>query len=208
MFAIPHPLRLMIDSQYQFLKSMIVRFPQLLNEWVETQFHEVAEMSNDCAQGDEELYRTVYNSEICRIDNCSGEEQLFNQAMLIMVYSYYESILQRIADELSTEPQPSKIANLHGKLLNDEMKKNSIFIHETILPLRNQLCHNNNGTLFKRSQKQGKNNILNLAKLKVIDIEDNKITISNPNFICDVLEIEHDVLSKLADICGYKTIKI
>ena len=99
MIAITHPIKQMIDSQYGFLSSMLYRFPSLLDEWIEKQKEEVEQLAKEYAEGDYEVYRDTYNSEISRIDPCYDEELLFNQAMLIMVYSYYESFLCRLAKE-------------------------------------------------------------------------------------------------------------
>ena len=97
MIAITHPIKQMINSQYGFLSSMLDRFPSLLNEWIKRQEEEVEQLAREYAEGDYEVYRDTYNSEISRVDPCYDEELLFNQAMLIMVYSYYESFLCRFA---------------------------------------------------------------------------------------------------------------
>lgn len=37
MISTPHPIRLLITIQYQFLSSMSKRFPSLLNDWIDQQ---------------------------------------------------------------------------------------------------------------------------------------------------------------------------
>lgn len=211
MFSIQHPIRRMIYSQYQFLKSMIDTFPQLLNEWVETQRQEVDSLSKVCAQGDYDVYRTIYNSEISRIDNCVDEELLFNQAMLIMVYSFYESFLNRISKEINLDvsnAMPSKIACKNEVVLDDYYKDISSFLFHVIRPIRNQLCHNNSGTLFSREDKETDIvKIKDLHRHNHIQIEDGVIYIVDKSFIHDILDQEFKLLVKLSDICGFKTIK-
>jgi len=206
MIAITHPIKQMINSQYGFLSSMLDRFPSLLNEWIKRQEEEVEQLAREYAEGDYEVYRDTYNSEISRVDPCYDEELLFNQAMLIMVYSYYESFLCRFAKESGVKKAcPSAIAENYNTTIEGEHLKTSTFLHETILPLRNQLCHNNNGTLYARSKDDEIANVKNLIKKKYISEDDGRIFVTNRDFIKQVLDGEHELLLKLAEICGYKT---
>ena len=206
MIAITHPIKQTINSQYGFLSSMLDRFPSLLDEWIEKQKEEVEQLAKEYAEGDYEVYRDTYNSEISRIDPCYGEELLFNQAMLIMVYSYYESMLRRLAKESGIkEDWPSAIAAKYDVMIDGEYLKIATFLHNTMLPLRNQLCHNNNGTLYARSKDSEIENINKLIQNKYISEDDGRIYITNRNFVKQVLDGEHKLLLKLAEICGFKT---
>ncbi len=199
----------MINSQYGFLLSMLDRFPNLLDEWIKKQKLNVEQLAKEFAEGDNVVYWDTYKSEISRIDPCYDEEQLFNQAMLIMVYSYYESSLLRLATEIhEKEARPSVIANHFGKNLNEELLKISTYLYKTIAPLRNQLCHNNQGTLFARSTNRKDEQIENVVKLverKFITIDDGRIVSIDRTFIRNVLDGEHKLLLYLAEICGFKT---
>jgi hypothetical protein len=208
MIALTHPIKQMINSQYGFLSSMLERFPSLLNEWIKRQEEEVEQLAREYAEGDYEVYRDTYNSEKSRVDPCYDEELLFNQAMLIMVYSYYESFLCRLAKEsglnVKTDARPSSIANKHNGTIEGEFLKISTFLHDTILPLRNELCHNNNGTLYSR-EEDNERAIVELERKGYISMGNDGISIIDRNFIKQVLDGEHKLLLKLADICGYKT---
>ena len=120
MIAITHPIKQMINNQHGFLSSILDFYPYLVNDWIEKQKKEVEEIAREYAEGDDEVYRDIYSSEISRIDSCYDEEQLFNQAMLIMIYSYYESFLCRLAKEcglnVKKDARPSLIAERHGIL--------------------------------------------------------------------------------------------
>jgi len=198
----------MINSQYGFLSSMLDRFPSLLNEWIKKQEEDVEQLAREYAEGDYEVYRDMYNSEISRVDSCYDEELLFNQAMLIMVYSYYESILCRLAKEcgldVKTDARPSSIANKHNGTIEGEFLKISTFLHDTILPLRNELCHNNYGTLYSR-EEDNERAIAELEKGGYISISNDGIIVTNREFLKKVLDKEHELLLKLAEICGFKT---
>lgn len=208
MIAITHPIKQMINSQHGFLSSMLDFYPYLVNDWIEKQKKEVEELAKEYAEGDDEVYRDIYNSEISRIDSCYDEEQLFNQAMLIMIYSYYESFICRLAKEcglnVKTDARPSSIAEKHGNTIEGEYLKISTFLHEKILPLRNELCHNNNGTLYSREEDNEKA-IAELERKGYIYIGNDGISIINRAFIKKVLDDANKLLLKLAEICGYKT---
>lgn len=206
MIAITHPIKQMINSQYGFLSSMLDRFPSLLDEWIEKQKVEVEQLAKEYAMGDDEVYRDTYNFEISRIDPCYDEELLFNQAMLIMVYSYYESILCRLAKECDVkEESPSAIAAKQNASIDGEYLKISTFLFNTMRPLRNQLCHNNNGTLYVMSKDEEIENINKLIQKKYISEDDERIYITNRKFIKQVLDGENKLLLKLAEICGFRT---
>ena len=208
MIAITHPIKQLINSQYGFLSSMLDRFPSLLSEWIKKQKVEVEQLAREYAEGDYEVYRDTYNSEISRVDPCYDEELLFNQAMLIMVYSYYESILCRLAKEcgldVKTDARPSSIANKHNGTIEGESLNISTFLHDTILPLRNELCHNNNGTLYSR-EEDNERTIAELERKGYISMGNDGISIIDRSFIRKVLDGEHKLLLKLSEICGFKT---
>lgn len=207
MIAITHPIKQMINSQYGFLSSMLDRFPSLLNEWIKKQEEEVEQLAREYAEGDYEVYRDTYNSEISRVDSCYDEELLFNQAMLIMVYSYYESTLLRLSKEVQVDsPRPSLIANKFNATLDDELIRISEFVFNIVEPLRDQLCHNNSGTLFEKNKERAEASINFLLQKKYISVYEGRITSINRDFIKKVLDGEHKLLLKLAEICGYKTI--
>ena len=206
MIVITHPIKQMINRQYGFLSSMLERFPYLMNEWIEKQKKEVEELAREYAEGDEEVYLDTYNSEISRIDSCYNEEQLFNQAMLIMVYSYYESSLLRLAKECKANlARPSIIATKYGMTLDEDLQHISDFLFNIVEPLRNQLCHNNSGTLFEKNKEKAEASIHLLEQKKYISVDNGRIISVDRNFIRKILDGEHKLLLKLAEICGFKS---
>ena len=129
--------------------------------------------------------------------------------MLIMVYSFYESSLLRLAREIGEEAaRPSVIVKHFGKELDEDLSKISNYLFKTIYPLRNQLCHNNQGTLFARSTNKREEQIENIDKLikrKFITIDDGRIVSIDRNFIKNILDGEHKLLLYLVEVCGFKT---
>lgn len=209
MLAITHPIKQLINSQFSLLSSMLEFYPSLMNEWVRKQEEEARQLADSEANGDTDVYLSILNSEMARIDPCYDEEQLFNQAMLIMVYSYYESTLLRLATEIHIdEARPSTIAKHFGEELDEELLKISNYLFKTIAPLRNQLCHNNQGTLLARSKNKRNEQIVNVEKLvkrNYISMDDDRIVSIDRTFIKNILDGEHKLLLKLAEISGFKT---
>lgn len=206
MIAISDPIGQLINSQYGFLSSMLEHFPYLLDEWIHKQEEEVEQLAREFAEGDNEVYMGVFNSEISRVDSCYDEEQLFNQAMLIMVYSYYESSLLRLTKEKGINPpRPSVIAEKMGTTLDKELVRISDFIFSKVEPLRDQLCHNNSGTLLEKNKERAEVSINYLLQKKYISIDDGRIISIERNFIKKILDDEHKLLLCLAEICGFKT---
>lgn len=203
-----HPIKQIIDSQYGFLGSMLDRFPTLLDEWIKKQEGEMKQLAEDVAEGNYDIYCSVYRSEILRIESCYVEEELFNFAMLIMVYSYYEASLLKLAREVKIQEKsvkPSDIAQHFGKNLEKEMLNISDFLYNKIRTLRNQLCHNNQGTLFARNKEEEVNNIKELEEERYLTIYDGRIASLDRTFIKKVLDDEHKLLLRLAEICDFKT---
>ena len=206
MIVIPHPIKQLIVSQHDFLLSMIERFPFLLEEWISKQEKEVETLAKEEAKGDFNVYSSIWSSDMSRTDSCYNEELIFNNAMLIMIYSYYESILCRIAKECDAKDErPSTIAGKFNKTIDGEYRDISEFLYDLVLPLRNQLCHNNNGTLYKKSNEKEKARIKSLKTKKYISEEDGRIHVLDRSFIKKILEDEYKLLLKLAELCGYKT---
>lgn len=209
MISNPNPIRLLIINQYTFLSSILDKFPFLHGKWIEEQEKNAKILANQESKGDFVIYQSIYNSEMLKLENYTDEEQLFYQGMFIMVYSYYESILMRISKEEGLKSsRPCDIAGKYGATLDYEYIEISEYIHNTVLPLRNQLCHNNNGTLFIRNKDHKENGKLKIQKLiecNSIEIVDGVIYINNPYFIQETLYKEYRMLINLSDICGYNT---
>lgn len=207
MFSVRHPLKARIEDQASFLEVMLERFPFLLDEWKGKQldlFRKLAkEISNDDIGIEMEQYNQMANS----LDNVEFERNIFYQAMMVMVCSYYESILIRIfKEEALKKISPIKIIETLCKVkdieLSDECWKKVRFLDNYIRPLRNQLCHNNNGT------PKNEDVLKEIAKTyRGVIFEEGEIRISERNIVEDVLNTAHEILSELSEKLSYKTQK-
>ena len=188
MIAIQHPVNSQI-FQYYYLKSLIESYRYYVEEWLNKTLKDITDNAIASSEGDKEIEASIYSQDSNAVyDKTDSEDVLFYKAMLIMVYSYYEGIIS---------------------------KEKVTFLYESILPLRNYLCHNDSGTKGRDYEKTAKA-LKNLFRSRCIEINyqtnsEGKIILEkcslywiNKDFIIDVLDKEHDVLIELSEIAGYK----
>lgn len=215
MFALSHPINQQIEK-YHFLDSLIRGFPDYLSAWLKAQ-GQYEDVQFDDDGNESYVMRDVADTISDRTD---FEESLFSQAMLIMVYSYYESIVHKIAVDVGCNDRPSCICFKKGTELSIVNKSNSKFIFNCVRPLRDYLCHNNSGTdpqnitktqnalreLYENgfveidaTFKKSKNNN------RIFDFKKSIILFIKKEFILDVLNKEYHILRELSEKVGYKT---
>lgn len=199
-----HPIRALIDDNYRFLTALIKGYPSIVENWISEQEKEVKKLAEDFSEGDSDIYLSTCQSQIQIVYDSIEELALFDQSILIMVFSYYESMIYKLSQTIGANNRPSDIAEKKGKTLDNDSLQIAQFLHETIRPLRNELCHNNNGTLFSKAAKEEKEKIMELAKSKIIRIDNVQIILLERSFISMTLEKEYKLLCVLADICGFK----
>lgn len=215
MIAIQHPVNRQI-FQYYYLKSLIERYQDYVKEWLNKTIKDIKDNTIAFSEGDNEIEASMYSQESNAIyEITDSEDLLFYKAMLIMVYSYYEGIINKMAEDAGTQGRPSLICGKYGKVLSKESTDKVAFLFDYILPLRNHLCHNDSGTKDKDYEKAVK-------ALKYLDdsryiemdyqmdsegqvvLEKCSIYYIKKDFIIDVLDMEHDILIELSEIAGYK----
>ncbi len=204
MFAVSHPLLAMIRDKKIFLESMLNNFPtikSLINAEVNNNAQQIAQ---EIAEGDKEIEQEEQDKIVNAFDDSNDLDNLFYQAMFIMVCSYYDGAVERLCKENditdTSEDRISKLCRLKDIELSDKTIEYKKFIYENIKLLRHDIVHNNIGTL-KNSEK-----IYSLMSIyPEIRIEDDCINLSDSNFILDVLNKEYEVLYELCQKLGYKT---
>ena len=222
MFAYIHRLNKQI-SQYNYLKSLIISYRYYVEEWLNKTIKDIEAEANASSEGEEdkEIKASIFSSISsqgvhCAYDKIDSEDELFYKAMLIMVYSYYEGILNKMAADAEVKVvRPSIICEKYGKVLSKENKENATFLYDIIRLLRNHLCHNDSGTKGRNYEKTAKA-LKYLSESRCIEMDyqtnsEGQIILEkcsiywiNEDFILDVLNIEHDILIELSEIAGYK----
>lgn len=156
MFAVSHPLLVMIREKKIFLESIINNFPtlkSLINAEVNNNAQQIAQ---EIADGDKEIEQEEQSKIVNAFDDSNDLDNLFYQAMFIMVCSYYDGAVERLCKENDITDTKgdriSKLCTLKGIELSDKTTKHKKFIFENLKSLRHDIVHNNIGTL-KNSEK-------------------------------------------------------
>ena len=206
--SLVHPIKRKIDTQYYFLLSSLEHFPSLMKEWENNQFAEHKKNARIIAEGDKEVEYSV-------MSNYHGDEYasdvlcLFFNSLTIAIYSYYESIIRDMAKDLfgsdinlkSSKLLDEVLARKKIELITEEKELVTLFGKE-YSSIRNQLCHNNNGTPNEKYLDL----ILNICKdNEGVDFFDGVLNISSDMYPIKMLEDAHRLLLSLAKKFDYKT---
>lgn len=191
-------LRAYIEDTGEYLSHLLSMYPKLLDEWMQDKEKECRNVAKDSSEGDVEVETSIYHSLFQGYESFGETDVLFYDAMFIMVYSYYESVIMKLSKMYCCNNRPSKICEKHKVQLSDEAQKRISFLYNTIRVLRNQFCHNFLGTIGSRKEKDKQIvNKLIQAYPSMICYDDNSIHILKREFISEVLEKERFVLNEL-----------
>ena len=215
MFAIPNPIVLKIH-QYYFLESLLRDFPSMLKDWQSKEIQLIRKDAQVASEGDDIIEENIYSQySSCIYEQTDYEEQLFSQAIFMMVFAYYEGIVHKIAIDCGAQDRPSAICQKKGKTLSMDAVAASETIYREARILRNYLCHNNAGT---ESESEAKETLKVLEKLEargsikmeIVRGDDGQVLIGqsqfysvNTHYTLEILKKEHLVLRELAVVCGY-----
>ena len=198
-FTIRDKVLSQVENRAAFLEHLIEEYPKLLNEWTEKTDKLFQQDAESFADGDGEVYHGTYSSLSSAFDENEFREDIFYKAMLIMVYSYYDGIIEYLVSKTKSDDKVELLCKANNIVLSDEAKTAKEHIKSTIRHLRNHLTHNN-----MMSTKQSKQ-ILKISKeWPEITFSEDDITISGTNFILDSLKKEKLVLTELCEKLGYR----
>jgi len=201
--SVPNPILTMIKRKSRVLEKLIKQCPTLLEDLKKELSKQIEEEAAQVACGDKEIEASICSSMYVAAFEDDGELQNnFYQSMLLMVVSYYESIITLFAKETRSEDNIHAICTKKSITLSTETRTNIGYIEEEVNALRNNVCHNNFGTPRKRDVLE---KIAN--KSDEIHFHDDVISITGPNYILNVLNKESEILLELADRLGYKNMK-
>lgn len=205
MFAIRHEMRIKIDDQKQFLGFMLATYPGMVEQWENSMVEKFKQEAKEAAAGDSDIEHD-YFSQCCRcLDDTGMCIPLFYNTMLVMAYSYYESMLGRILDyevknkKDNAEKILDSICKLRDIELSKARKADVAFMRNTVRILRNQICHNNNGTPTEDDE------LKKIAQANEgVEYNGGEVYV-NESVARKALEAAYGVLSELAEKLGYKT---
>lgn len=204
MITVPHPTKRFIDDERTFLEFLIQQYPKLHDEWKAKTLKEFEKQADEVAEGDEEVRLDVYHSLASGLDEYDSAADTFHSAMLIMVYSYYETVVHLLYQKAKRVPPLAKLCEANRIRLNKERQDDLNFLYNVIRPVRNHFVHNNRPDTAEDSKE--------LEQLKAIcqarqdlDFNDGRLTLTNDTLSLEALKRAHRTLSYVAEKLGYTT---
>jgi hypothetical protein len=210
MFAVRNPIWAKIQDRKSFILSMIESFPYMRKAYEEKSLSEIEQIAQKIADGDKEIEDSIRSQYRNCFYDCQDYENSFLQAMLIMVYSYYENCANLIKNEICTNSNDGQakgksdvvtyVCDVKNVNLPCNIKDDKSFLYEKVRELRNFLVHNN--TTEPKTETQREQIRLITQTYPEIRYEDNEIYIVDKKCIIDILEKEYRVLRHICQTIG------
>ena len=96
-FSLRDPVLANIDDKALIIESIINHYPYLLKEWEDKQDKEYRKIAKESSDGDKEVELSIYFQMRNALDIDYDLCDIFYQSMLIMVVSYYESMITMLS---------------------------------------------------------------------------------------------------------------
>ena len=204
MIAVPHPTKRFIDDERTFLELLIQQYPKLHDEWKAKTLKEFEKQADEVAEGDEEVRLDVYHSLASGLDEYDSAADTFHSAMLIMVYSYYETVVHLLYQKAKRVPPLAKLCEANRIRLNKERQDDLDFLFNVVLPVRNHLVHNNRPDSTENNKRIEQLKAICQAR-QDLDVNDGRLTLTNDTLSLEALKRAHRTLSYVAEKLGYTT---
>ncbi len=199
-FAIRDSLLITIQDRKFFIERMLFDYPSYIRRCEIERKALFTKESAEIACDDAEIYDSTYNQFATLADCDEDLKNVFYQSMLLMVYSYYESILTKMSAGATPKTILRDICIPNNITLSASSMKDIIFISDEVSLIRNNICHNNAGTP-RNSEKVR----IITNKYNGILFEDGEIRLTDETFVSSILEKSYSVLLELAEGLGSKT---
>lgn len=207
MFSIRNHIWEKIQNRKNFILSMIESFPCMKSAYENEVLADIEQIARKIAEGDKEIEDSIRSQYQNSFYECQDYENIFLQAMLIMVYSYYENCANLIKNEFCSNNKEkedcdavSYICKVKNINLTCDIKEDKSFLYTQVRELRNFLVHNNSTT--PKDQKQRDAIDLMTRTYREIKYEDSEIIITDKRCIIDILEKEYRVLMHICQTIG------
>lgn len=207
MFSIRNHIWEKIQNRKNFILSMIESFPCMKSAYENEVLADIEQIARKIAEGDKDIEDSIRSQYQNSFYDCQDYENIFLQAMLIMVYSYYENCANLIKNEFCSNNTKkegcdvvSHICNVKNINLPCGIKEDKSFLYTQVRELRNFLVHNNSTT--PKDQKQRDAIDLMTRTYREIKYEDSEIIITDKRCIIDILEKEYRVLMHICQTIG------
>lgn len=213
--SIRHNIKSMIDDQYEYINGLINSYPKLSNDWRENQFKKFEIYAKENSDGDKDIEKDIYNQLEDGLYYTYLEESIFNNSMFLIVFSYFEGVVNAISvrENITVYSKKGKeivrpnfyeiipqIEKTKGFALSIDAKCNLRCL-KILKNLRNYITHNN-GALGSEKEKS----IIDLInKIESVDIYNGSVVVKDLIFVQNVLDKIYLILNELSKRLEYKT---
>ena len=194
-----NPILEQIEDRAKYIQDLVHEYPRFLKKWSEETDKSFQEIASEYAEGDPDVFYGTYSSFLPAFEEDDCRRDIFYKAMVLMVYSYYEGIIEFLVRKTKSDDLVELICKVNNIELSDEAKKAKEHIKNSIRHLRNHLAHNN---LMSSKQIEYIKTIS--EKWPEIRFSDDDITINGSDFILKCLEEEEFVLKEICEKLGFK----
>lgn len=124
-------LQARIHYQKTYIETLLNFHPSHLDNWLQEQETEFRNIAIDVSEGDKEIESQMMIQQNSLLDIFNEGQYIFYNSMLLIVYSYYESMAVFIAKKKGlnckyAEPAICMICKEKNILLPDELKSNLV----------------------------------------------------------------------------------
>lgn len=207
-FTILHPIKARIYNQSGLLEFLISDFSDMQHLWEKKMHMGLRQEAKVIASGDEEIEMSVTSQMLNSFGNNREYEGCFYNAMLVLVFSYYEDLICTIYDEvfpgapIRNIPRLSDICQQKCISLSDKAKEDAEFVCTKVRLLRNYITHNKWGK--PNNSADDIKSIKDLSQqYQDIVCDDSVIYLRGHKFLLDVLDKERRILLELSDKLGF-----
>ena len=207
-FTILHPIKSRIYNQSGLLEFLISDFSDMQYLWEKKVHMDLRQEAKAIATGDEEIEMSVTSQMLNSFGNNREYEGCFYNAMLVLVFSYYEDLICTIYDEvfpgspIRNIPRLSDICQQKSISLSDKAKEDAEFVCTKVRLLRNYITHNKWGK--PNNSADDIKSIKDLSQqYQDIACDDSTLCLRGCNFLLDALGKERSILLELSEKLGF-----
>jgi hypothetical protein len=204
-FTIQDPLLRRVADRAAFIEHLIREYPMFLNQWTKQTEEKFKKEMEEIAKDDPEVAHSYYSNQLSAFDDNEYRLDIFYKAMVMIAYSYYESVINSLLKQqnVDVKDKVELICRLNNIKLSEEAENAKLYLKTNFRHLRNELVHNND------NEANHKRRINIIAKNnKDVNMSEDCISLTGPDFILDCLQKETVVLKELCEKLGFQHKKV
>lgn len=189
----------LVEDKISFIEYLLSLYPLIYKEWLEKEDKHLEKIAKDYADNDKEIEASTLSSLREQLYFTEETPDLYYQALLILSYSHFESSITALAKKCSCQVSVDAICETTHHDLSSQSRKALDFIRNRIRTIRNNIVHNNFGTIRQEQE------IIDITKdYQCLIFDGESITIVSPKIIEDTLQKLRILLRELNDLVRSK----